>query len=137
MIEDDSVDPDDIAYVGDEDDERGPGCLVAIALACGGLGFVGFVGSFLWLYANDSFEGVANNGRPDPFSFILIGLVMFLSVMAGGFGVGLGLFVGVKTRLSANPKMIILLARIAAVLGGVAAIGVVAQIMILILTFRR
>ena len=133
MTEDD----DDIAYIGDEDDGRGPGCLVGIASACGGIGFSGFVALLIWLVSIDAFSGRGNAVAPDPFFMVFMVLVACLSVLAGSFGLGLGLFAETKARLASNPNQLRVLARIATALGGTAVVGIVVLAMILVAGFRR
>ena len=132
MTEDD----DDIAYIGDEDDGRGPGCLIGIATACGGFGFLGFVALLIWLVSIDAFSG-RGNVSPDPLFMAFMVLVAFLSVLTSSFGLGLGLFAETKARLASNPNQMRVLARIATALGGTAVVGIVVLAMILVAGFRR
>ena len=132
MTDDEDFDPDDIAYVGDEDDVRGPGCLAGISLICGGFGVIGFLSSLAWLISIGAFDAPGNQAPGNPLYLMLVPIVMVLSVLAGGFGMGLGLFTETKARLAANPDQLRLLARIAAILGGVAVIGVVGQVLLVL-----
>ena len=102
-----------------------------------GIGFSGFVALLIWLVSIDAFSGRGNAVAPDPFFMVFMVLVACLSVLAGSFGLGLGLFAETKARLASNPNQLRVLARIATALGGTAVVGIVVLAMILVSSFRR
>jgi len=130
-----AVDPDDIAYIGDEDDTRGPGCLAVLAGVAGGLAIVGFLGSFIWLIANDILTGGLKAAFAGGVQVYYIAVVMFVTLLAGGFAIGLGLYSASQARLSERPH-IALWGTIAAILGGLAVLGTVGEILLMIPWFR-
>lgn len=133
-MEDDVLESDDIAYVGTDDDERGPGCLVAIAGVIGLLGLVSFSVSLIWMIVLGSFEAnrqqAANIGNP--FFYILNFFMMGFALLAGGFSLGLGLFSASRAKLSNRPDFYSLWGLISALGGAIAVFGVVITIAILV-----
>ena len=129
------VDPDDIAYIGNDEDIRGPGCLIILSGICSGLALIGAIASCIWLIISGAFNGginaVLNAGLSGPFVF----LVLALSVFAGGFGLGLGLYASWNARFSEKPSTAVW-GRMTALIGGLATLFAVAQFVILILLVR-
>ena len=122
---DDSID-DDIAYVGDEDDERGPGCLVALATLFSILAILSFGCSLIWLIAMGAFEAgaIAAGNINNAFFYTINFVVMGFSLLAGGFGLGLGLYAASQSRLSNRPDLS-KWAFTVAIIGAVAVLGVI------------
>ena len=127
------TDDDDIAYVGDEDDERGPGCLVAMAAVASAFGMAGCVGCVVWWAGVD--QNAANVAPLAVMSGVYVMMVMGLTVLAGGFGFGAGSYSWYKARLSPRPWLRPV-AMAAALAGLAAAVGIVLLIAAMTLDAR-
>jgi hypothetical protein len=127
------TDDDDIAYVADEDDERGPGCLVVLAAVASAFGMAGCVGSVVWWVTID--KNVANAGPVGIMSGVYVMMVMGLSVVAGGFGLGVGIYSSIKAKLSPRPWLRPV-ASAAAFAGLAAVIGIILLVNVMIFGAR-
>jgi hypothetical protein len=127
------VDPDDIAYIGNEEDIRAPGCLLGLSVIFTFFAVLGSVAPWLWLVAAGFFFGKDRNGLIDALigtPFILY--VWAISIFLGGFGLGIGLFVAKNARYADHPK----LARwglVSSVVSAIAVLFVVTNLLIITL----
>lgn len=129
------ADPDDIAYIGNDEDIRGPGCLIGLSAICSGVAFIGSIATGIWLLVSGLFGGGLNALVNAGFGFSVALLVLGLSIFAGGFGLGLGLFAAWNARFSPGPNTA-MWGRLTALIGGLSALFAVAQIVLLILLVR-
>jgi hypothetical protein len=97
----DDDEPDDVAYIGEEDDTRGPGCLILLAAGCSILSFLMLIGTWIWILSAGM---IGNIGQPGPAGaavFFGLGMAMFLLIVAGavsGFGLGIGTYAARSAR---------------------------------------
>jgi hypothetical protein len=129
------VDPDDIAYIGNDDDTGGPGCLIVLSAICSCVSFIGSIATCIWLAISGLFAGGLNALVNAGFGISVAMLILALSIFTGGFGLGLGLFALWNSRFSEGPNTA-MWGRLTALIGGLSALFAVAQIMVLILVVR-
>ncbi|MFO0936029.1 MAG: hypothetical protein U0798_05865 [Gemmataceae bacterium] len=131
-------DEDDIAYISDEDDSRGPGCLAVMALLVGGMGLLGCLVVLAWLISEGAFSDPDALTQPNSlFIKSFIAMAGGLSFLAGAFGLGFGLYAEKNLQLSGNPGATKVLARSGSILGGIAFLGILTQILILVVVAKR
>lgn len=106
MKDDDSdSDLNEIAYVGNDDDERGPGCLIGLAVALAFAGLIGLVIAIISAFAMGLFAGAAGG----PGTVIGFGLIIILGIFglfAGGAGVGMSLKALTQSRKQGRADLI-------------------------------
>ena len=129
------ADPDDIAYIGNDEDIRGPGCLMGLSAVCSGVSLIGAIATCVWLVVSGLFAGGLNALVNAGFGLSVAMLVLGLSIFAGGFGLGLGLYAVWNARFSEGPNTA-MWGRLTALIGGLSALFAVAQIVVLILAIR-
>jgi hypothetical protein len=128
-------DPDDIAYIGNEEDIRGPGCLIGLSAICSCVSFLGSIASCIWLVVSGLFAGGLNALINAGFGLSIVLLILGLSIFTGGFGLGLGLYAVWNARFSEGPNTA-MWGRLTALIGGLSTLFAVAQIVLMILIVR-
>lgn len=128
------VDPDDIAYVGNEDDFRAPGYLLCLSAICSGVALIGALSPVIWFIV----AGKMLRERNDLFNLLLaspISLITWaLTIFVGGFGLGLGLFAIKNAKYSDRPRIAFLSGLSVLVSGGLV-LFVVTMICLLVMAF--
>jgi hypothetical protein len=98
-------DLDDIAYVGDDDDRRGPGCVLALATVASAVGAIlaGIVlvcGVMQGLFAPQPLS-------PNAFFWqVMLFILLVFAVAGGGFGAGLAGYAIPQARAVDRPTLV-------------------------------
>jgi hypothetical protein len=92
-VNDDDSDPDlnDVAYIGNEDDERGPGCLIGIAITLALAGLIGLLIAIAFSLVNGLFAGAGPGGGGALFGYGMLLVAGIFGLFGGGAGIGTSL----------------------------------------------